>query len=388
MESQHRNAVGIDHVRVDLAVGVFVRNHLSTAGEVHRRAVETAIVVLERLPVAADAVEPLDAAHDAEARRRSLAAAEFDVIPAREIERLVVQPPRHVEVRAAGAVLVVRHAVFHLRDVTADPQAGRIGEVAADDAAGIRQAIGKAARLRIEQQPGRLARAGREHDDARTDGVVAAIGSVDVGHAAREPAVVGEHLARHGVWNDAQLAGGQCGRQQHRRRRKVGMRRAPASALSAVVARRPAVERLRENRQAIGDARDLQPVGGLLDQQFVAPRLRRRLKHTVGFVWNAFHRPEDPDQAIELVVIRLDVVVGHRPVIAETVEAAPLEIVGSHPQRDAAPVVRAPAEHPATKPIELRACRLRIRLAVDLPAADAAVEFAERSGRRGRAAPR
>ena len=48
------------------------------------------------------------------------AAAELDVIAAREIELLVVEPPRHVEVHAADAVLVVRHAVHHLRDEAGD----------------------------------------------------------------------------------------------------------------------------------------------------------------------------------------------------------------------------------------------------------------------------
>ena len=35
-------------------------------------------------------------------------AADFDMVAAREVELLVVEPPRHVDVHAADAVLVVR----------------------------------------------------------------------------------------------------------------------------------------------------------------------------------------------------------------------------------------------------------------------------------------
>jgi len=124
VEPQHRDAVGVDDVRIDLAVGVLVRDHLAAAGEVHGGPVEAAVVVLERLAVAADAVEALDAAHEAEAGRAAASAAELDVIAARKIELLVVQPPRHVEMRAAGAVFVVGDSVLHLRDVPRHAEAG------------------------------------------------------------------------------------------------------------------------------------------------------------------------------------------------------------------------------------------------------------------------
>src|SRR5439155_16863305 len=101
MEAQHGNAPLIDDVRIDLAVRVVVRDHLAAAGEVHGCAVEAAVVVLQRLAVAADAVEALNAAHEAESGRRSFAAAELDVIAAREIQLLSIEPPRHVEMRAA-----------------------------------------------------------------------------------------------------------------------------------------------------------------------------------------------------------------------------------------------------------------------------------------------
>src|SRR5262245_56662358 len=51
-------------------------------------------------------------------------------------------------------------------------------------------------------------------------------------------------------------------------------------------------------------------------------------------------------------------------------------------------MIRAAAEHAAAEPVERRALALRVRLALDVPAADAAVELAERSGGRGCAAAR
>ena len=143
------------------------------------------------------------------------------------------------------------------------------------------------------------------------------------------------------------------------------MLRAAAAALAAVVARHPAVERLREDRQPAGDARDLQLVGGLLDEQLVAARLGRRQEDAVGIVRQALVAAEDADERVDPVVVRLHVLVGDRPVVAETVEALAPEVVGTEAQRDAAPVVRAAAEHPRPEPVErgcpCRSCRARPR---------------------------
>ena len=72
------------------------------------------------------------------------------------------------------------------------------------------------------------------------------------------------------------------------------MRRAAAVALAAVVARRPAVERLREDRQRGGTQVMLQLVGRLLDQQLVAARLRRRQEDAVGIVRQPSLLPKMP----------------------------------------------------------------------------------------------
>src|SRR6185503_7703683 len=74
---------------------------------------------------------------------------------------------------------------------------------------------------------------------------------------------------------------------------------------------------------------------------------------------------------------RLDVLVGDRPVVAESVDALAAKIVGPEAKRDAPPVIGAAAEHAGTPPAELRAGGAGIRLAVDLPTAVARVELAE-----------
>ena len=133
---------------------------------------------------------------------------------------------------------------------------------------------------------------------------------------------------------------------------------------------------------------DVQLVGRLLDQQLVAARLRRRLEDAVRLVAQSFVAAEEADEVIDAVVVRLDVVVADRPVVAEAVEALAPEVVGAEAQRDAAPVIRAAAEHAGAPPVELLAAAHGVRLAVDVPAADAGVELAERAAARGGAAPR
>src|SRR5207244_9471499 len=103
----------------------------AAAREVHGRRIVVAVVGLELLAVATDTVQPLDPTQDAVARLMA-AAADLDVIAAREIELGVVEPPRHVEMHTADAVLVVRDAVGQLRNETADAQTRRVGEVLAD----------------------------------------------------------------------------------------------------------------------------------------------------------------------------------------------------------------------------------------------------------------
>src|SRR5690606_39376880 len=80
---------------------------------------------------------------------------------------------------------------------------------------------------------------------------------------------------------------------------------------------------------------------------------------------------EEADQRIDAVVIRCDVVVANAPVVAEAVDASATEVVRTETQRDATPVVRPSAEHACAPPVERLARCHRVRLTVDLPAADA-----------------
>src|SRR3989442_13705899 len=95
MEAQHRNTPTVHRAGIDLAVAVVVRDHLAATGESDRGAVVAAVVVLELLPVAAARRVAMDAAHEPVGRRVG-AAPDLDVVTAREVELLVVQPPRHV----------------------------------------------------------------------------------------------------------------------------------------------------------------------------------------------------------------------------------------------------------------------------------------------------
>ena len=83
------------------------------------------------------------------------------------------------------------------------------------------------------------------------------------------------------------------------------------------------------------------------DQQFVAARLRRGQEEVaVRGVLDARLFAEDADELLDLVVVRRDVFVANRPVEAESVARLRLEVVRPHAQRDAAPMVGPPAEHP------------------------------------------
>src|SRR5215218_668392 len=167
------------------------------------------------------------------------------------------------------------------------------------------------------------------------------------------------------------------------------MRRAAAPALAAVVALRAAIEGLRQDRESRRHARNVQALGGVLNRQLVAAGLRGRHEDAVRLVRQVALggevRPEDPDEAIELVVIRLEVLVCDRPVVAERVHALPAEVVRPPAKRDPAPVVRPAAEHPRAVPVPLLSLRNGVGFAFELPAADAPIELAEVALRRGRA---
>ena len=166
------------------------------------------------------------------------------------------------------------------------------------------------------------------------------------------------------------------------------MRRAATEALAAIVAGRTSIQRLRENRQPVGDAGDPELVRRLLDQELVAARLRRRHEDPVGIVGQPLGAAKNAHEPIQLIVVRLHIVVRDRPVVAEAFERASPEILRTEPQRNAAPVIRAAAEHAGAEPVERAARTSRVRLTVERPAAQRRVELPELTFVRRRTAPR
>ena len=139
VEAEHGDAPFVHDSRIDFAVAAVVGNHLAAPREPDVRAVVAAIVVLELLAVPA-AVPLLDPA--AEARlRQPRAAPHLDVVAAREVELLVVEPPRHVDVHPAHTVVIMGNRVHHLRNESSDVGAGRVGEILADRPARVRESI-------------------------------------------------------------------------------------------------------------------------------------------------------------------------------------------------------------------------------------------------------
>ena len=230
--------------------------------------------------------------------------------------------------------------------------------------------LGNRRALGIEHDARGFAATGGQHHDARVDGDFLARLLVDVGDAGGLAVGADHHFAAHGAGADFQVAGRQRGRDVHAGRGEVGVDRAGAAALGAIVAGGAAVERLGQNREARRDAGNLELVADPLDDALVGARRGRGLEASVGRIFQAFLRAEDADQFLGLVVVGRKVVVGDGPVEALAVAAVGLEIVGAHAQRDAAVVIGAAAQHARAVPHELAAGRGGVGLAGDLPAAD------------------
>src|SRR6266542_4104323 len=142
VEAEHGDSPFVHDVGIDLAVAAVVGNHLAAAGEAHVGAVIAAIVLLELFPVAAARWVAVNSAHEAVVRHVG-AAPHLDVIAAREVELLVVQPPRHVDVHSSHTVVIMRDVIHHLRDEARDVGAGRVREILAHRPAAVREPVGK-----------------------------------------------------------------------------------------------------------------------------------------------------------------------------------------------------------------------------------------------------
>src|SRR5206468_590261 len=118
MEAQHRNAERVHALRVDFAIALLIGNHFSAPCKVDERAVLFPDRILQLLAVAL--VARALTRERAEPRQFE-SAADFDMVPAWEMLRLiVVEPPGHIHVHAADAVAIVpwqirkrRHEAAH-----------------------------------------------------------------------------------------------------------------------------------------------------------------------------------------------------------------------------------------------------------------------------------
>src|SRR5260221_5584822 len=79
----------------------------------------------------------------------------------------------------------------------------------------------------------------------------------------------------------------------------------------------------------------------------------------------------DTDQQLDLVVIRRDVLIADGPIEAESVPALRLEVVRTVAERNAPPVIRAPAQHACPPPFKTTCvllARPHVGFAGNLPA--------------------
>src|SRR5262249_42535170 len=114
MEAQDGNAPAVFDLRIDLAIGMLVRDHLAPAVKADEGAVVAARVLLELAAVAAPG-QPFEALERVKARHAP-AAAEFDVVSARKTQLaralLFIEPPGRVHMAAACALFVVWRQAF------------------------------------------------------------------------------------------------------------------------------------------------------------------------------------------------------------------------------------------------------------------------------------
>src|SRR5712671_169972 len=141
---------------------------------------------------------------------------------------------------------------------------------------------------------------------------------VDVGDALRLAVFAQQYFTSHCSCGESQASGLLRGRDEHLARTEVGSPAAAASALSAVMTRWAAVERLGENRHSRRNARNPNFVAGALEDHFTAAWFWRRLENTVGCAGDVFLRTEHPDVAFDLVVVGSNILVRDRPILAET----------------------------------------------------------------------
>src|ERR1700730_6355488 len=103
----------------------------------------------------------------------------------------------------------------------------------------------------------------------------------------------------------------------------------------------------------------------------------RGKKNSIRIIFQSFVASEDPDQLIDLVVIRFYVFVTNWPVVSQSVYTFPFEISWSEPKRDPSPVIGTSAHHSGAPPIPLGIVFMSIRFSIDIPATVAGIKITE-----------
>ena len=215
MEAQHRDAPPIDDRRIELAVGVGVRDHLAAAGRTRRtrrssggsrpsaacrsrrRAIRPAGLVRRR---GTDGCRRTCRIPACAGRRRSRCDSRAgNRACGCRATTACRGASRDAPSSLCGTLSIMRGMkprtlvpVVSVRYLPTVPLA--LARPSCDS------------RRRVEEDARRLAGARGKHHDAGADVRVASGGLVDVGHAGREPALVGRHFARHRVGDEGQAA--------------------------------------------------------------------------------------------------------------------------------------------------------------------------------------
>src|SRR5262249_15936856 len=97
--------------------------------------------------------------------------------------------------------------------------------------------------------------------------------------------------------------------------------------------------------------------------------LRGRKKDAVGRAVHIFLRAEHADVRLNFVVVRRNVFVGNRPIVAESIARLRTKIHRRKAQSYATPVTRSSAHNSRAEPLKIAARGGNVRFAFDLPRA-------------------
>ncbi len=210
-----------------------------------------------------------------------------------------------------------------------------------------------------------LERLRAEQHRARLDFLHLARHAVDVHHAGRlVRRRVGEDLVDHRVGDERGVARLERVGDRGEGRVEIRVRRAALLARPAVVTGRPAVDRLGDVGRAAERDR---PSQLLLDPRaqlhLGAAHGHGGMELAVGQLRNVLRLAGDADVVLDQLVVRDQILVAERPVLAVAVEGLALQVLLAEPIALAAPDVGASADHArAALPAERLVVRIGVRL--------------------------